>query len=52
MLSPTVGNMVQYRAHDRKFVGSNFARGVFQWAELEENNEGPVVYGAVYGPGT
>ena len=51
-LSPAGGNTVEHRAHDRKVVGSNLAGGVFQWTELEENNKGPVVYGAVYGPGT
>ena len=36
VLSPAGGNTVERRAHDRKVVGSNLARVVIQWTELEE----------------
>ena len=51
-LSPTGGNIVECWTHDRKVVGLNFAGGICQGAELDENIKGPVVYRAAYGPGT
>ena len=50
--SPAGGNTVERRAHDRKVVGSNLAGEYSSELNCKKNNKGPVVYGAVYGPGT